>query len=62
MLEASCDRRLEISHLMVGMLWEDREDVKSADLVEWFFREARMLADEMNEGEAKELTRIFGLR
>ena len=61
MIEASCDRRLEVSHWMLGMLWEDREEASGWDLVEWFFEEATQLALEVHEDEAMELERVFGL-
>ena len=62
MIEASCDRRLEMSHWMLGMLWEDREEVSGLDLVEWFFEEARLQVSEMEEADAIEIQIKFGSR
>jgi hypothetical protein len=59
-VEASCDRRLEMSHWMLGMLWEDRAEVSGLDLVEWFFEEARLQVSEMEAADATEIQSKFG--
>lgn len=60
LVEGSCDRRLETSHWVMGMLWEDREESNGMEMVEWFFEEARQQVLEMEEDDAKEVARMFG--
>lgn len=62
LVEAWSDRRLETSHWMLGMLWEDREEIVGRDLVEWFFEEASLQVSEMEEDAAMEVRRRFGCR
>jgi hypothetical protein len=59
LLEVSCDRRLEVTHWMVVVLWKE---ATGADVVEWFFMEAENQVLEADEDEAEEVRRIFGSR
>jgi hypothetical protein len=59
LLDASCDCRLEVTHWMIGRLYEE---ATSADVVEWFFTEAENQVLEADEDEAKEVERVFGSR
>ena len=61
MIEASCDRRLETSHWVVGMLWEDREEISGFELLEWFYQEARYQVLEVEDDQAEKLKCIFDL-
>ena len=61
MIEASCDRRLETSHWVIGMLWEDREEISGFELLEWFYQEARYQVLEVEDDKAEKLKCIFDL-
>lgn len=59
LLVSSCDCRLEVTHWMVEALWKEGT---GPELVEWFFMEAENQVLEVDEGEAKDVERMFGSR
>ena len=58
LLNASCDRRLEISHWTVSTL---QREGKASDIMEWFFIEAESQMLEAGDEDVELIGRIFGM-